>query len=269
MTIPTENRIGERASTCGCGVTLGLKNTSGRCKSCNPKAMARDPEIRRHQREGIRRKMADPAYYAEHVARCIANGKKLTPEQRERRREHGRSRASALIAAAARLTPEDHARKGRKRSDTVLAWCPPQWRDIYRDLKKRGRRAAIAKAIVLDMIAGRPVAPKWAHQKAQLAWCLDRWRSRYNSLRSGHGAAEAKRRVLSEIDTIKLKTADPLIAADFVRKISPINRCDERGAFKIGGDFWRYGSRVLSRTEVVALALRKGWQPDAWRRLAA
>lgn len=182
-----------------CSALLSLANTSGYCKRCHPKIMARNPEIRRRQREGIARKMADPEYRAEHIARCIRNGSNLTPEQIEQRRENGRRNAGHLKEAAAKVTSEMRAENGRKRRETVLSWCPPQWRPVYLDLTKRGRRAQDAKQIVLDMIAGKPLVLH-AKQKGQLAWCPKEWRSRYHSLRSRHGAAEAKRLVLSEIN---------------------------------------------------------------------
>lgn len=211
------------ARTCTeCGGRLSRRNTTGQCKRCRPAIMARDPEIHRRQIEGIRRKLADPEYRAEHIARCIRNGRSLTPEQRDRKREHGRRRAPLLIEAARHITPEQRAENGRKRTETVLAWCPPEWRDRYRDLKKRGRTAAQAKAVVLDLIAGKPEPEKYAQQKAQLAWCPAEWRGRYHSLRSRHGAAEAKRRVLIEIDAAERKRLDAM--TPFERQLERVRR---------------------------------------------
>lgn len=46
-------------------------------------------------------------------------------------------------------------------------------------------------------------------------------------------------------------------------------RCDEAGRQLQGGKFWRVGRMVLPDAEVIAMAERKGFDPDAWKRIAA
>lgn len=59
------------------------------------------------------------------------------------------------------------------------------------------------------------------------------------------------------------------MAADFLRKFGPVVRCDATGRFNPTGDHWRRGPSVLCADEIIARALRNGWQPDAWKALAA
>lgn len=135
--------------TCtGCGATLGPRNTSGNCRTCFNKALAAAPGIKDRQRAGIRRKIdTDPAYRA---AKATRN---LSPESAARRREHGRQMADTLRACNDGMTAEKRAANGKKRSATMLAWCPPEWRDHYRGLIKRGRRKPVAQAMTFAAIA--------------------------------------------------------------------------------------------------------------------
>jgi hypothetical protein len=59
-------------------------------------------------------------------------------------------------------------------------------------------------------------------------------------------------------------------AADFLRRLGPVVRCDAAGRFDPKGDHWRRGSGLpLTADEVIARATRNGWAPDAWARIAA
>jgi hypothetical protein len=58
-------------------------------------------------------------------------------------------------------------------------------------------------------------------------------------------------------------------AADFLRRFGPVVRTDAEGRYKPDGDHWRRGSSILTADEVIARAVRNGWNPDAWKDLAA
>lgn len=66
-------------------------------------------------------------------------------------------------------------------------------------------------------------------------------------------------------------TAD--LAASHVRAHdrTPVYRCDATGKANPKGNFWKYGygSLVLTETELLTKAERKGWSADSWKRLAA
>lgn len=60
-------------------------------------------------------------------------------------------------------------------------------------------------------------------------------------------------------------------AADYLASFdrTPVFRIDERGQPSAKGKLWRYGTTRLTTDEMMAKAYRKGFDPDAWRRLAA
>lgn len=57
-------------------------------------------------------------------------------------------------------------------------------------------------------------------------------------------------------------------AADFLRRLGPVVRCDAHGQYSPTGTHWLRGSTVLSADEVIDRALRNGWQPEARRAVA-
>lgn len=59
------------------------------------------------------------------------------------------------------------------------------------------------------------------------------------------------------------------MAAQHLQKFAPVFRCDERGEANPKGEFWRYGNTILTESEMLERAERKGWDANAWKRLAA
>lgn len=139
-------------ATCfGCPAQLSARNRSGLCRACLARRNAENPATRARQKAGIVAHFAKPGVREAYAARIATYGK--SEVAREKRRAHGQVMAATLIACNARMTPEQRAANGRKQSATKLAWCPPEWRDRYRELTKRGRRANVARAMVLAEIA--------------------------------------------------------------------------------------------------------------------
>lgn len=58
-------------------------------------------------------------------------------------------------------------------------------------------------------------------------------------------------------------------AAQHLRRFCAVYRCGERGGADTKGGFWRVGNAVLTAAELMERAVRRGWDPDAWSRLAA
>lgn len=58
-------------------------------------------------------------------------------------------------------------------------------------------------------------------------------------------------------------------AADFLKRWCPVYRCDERGRACTRGDMWRRGNAVLTDAELIERAEAKGFDADAWKRVAA
>lgn len=60
-------------------------------------------------------------------------------------------------------------------------------------------------------------------------------------------------------------------AADYLASYdrTPVFRIDDTGQPNAKGELWRYGTTRLTTEQMMAKAYRKGFDPDAWRRLAA
>ncbi len=215
-----------------CPATLGPKNRSGYCRSCVAKRLNGDPAVHERRKAGIARKMADPEFRAVCVARMVERNSNLSEAERERRQEHGRRMAPIITAAARRMPAETRAANGRKRRATVLAWCPPEWRDYYLDLTKRGRRAPEAKRIVRGLIAGRPGPTLYAQQKAKLAWCPEVRRDEYRKLQKSLGSSEARRIIEADMTPFERQLARVAGGAGLVAAFKPTTTDH---AFTLGG----------------------------------
>lgn len=49
-------------------------------------------------------------------------------------------------------------------------------------------------------------------------------------------------------------------AADFLRRLGPVYRCNALGRADFTGSMWRYGNVILSSADLIARAERKGWR---------
>jgi hypothetical protein len=58
------------------------------------------------------------------------------------------------------------------------------------------------------------------------------------------------------------------MAADYLRRFGPVIRCKADGHFDPAGSHWRRGSTILTAEEIVARAIRNGFDPDGWRCVA-
>jgi hypothetical protein len=113
-----------------------------------------NPVNREKQRKGLRTFFEDPERSANHIAAACRN----IEEYRSRPgvAEYLRTRMSEVHAKS--QTPEVQAKlranaaeRGRKRTATVLPWCPPEYLDDYRLMvRKCGLLAAEARAIIED-----------------------------------------------------------------------------------------------------------------------
>ncbi|MCP4620592.1 MAG: hypothetical protein GY844_29655 [Bradyrhizobium sp.] len=64
-------------------------------------------------------------------------------------------------------------------------------------------------------------------------------------------------------------TGRAALAAEYLRRFGPVSRCDEAGSYAPHGAHWRRGRSILTADQIIAAATERGWQPEAWRRLAA
>lgn len=58
-------------------------------------------------------------------------------------------------------------------------------------------------------------------------------------------------------------------AADFLRKLDAVRRCDAKGAFSLTGEHWHFRGRLYDAAGIIERAERAGFDPDAWMRIAA
>lgn len=60
------------------------------------------------------------------------------------------------------------------------------------------------------------------------------------------------------------------LAAQYLQRFGPVVRCNEDGRLNADGTHWLRGGRfILTDDEIIARAERNGWQPDAWKAIAA
>lgn len=159
-------------ATCACGQQLGRANRSGKCRICHNRYVNSDPEIRARREARMAEYWSTPEAKkagAEHMRRIMAA---LSPEEIERRRENGRRLARDVLSRedvrAKSASPEVRARAGAARTDTTLAWCPPDLRDEYRGLVRKGLTASEARAAVEPMIPGTVAHARRAIANIQL-----------------------------------------------------------------------------------------------------
>lgn len=138
-----------------CAEPISNVNKTGRCRACALKHMNRDPAFQANRiaalnscealkvgsatrREAARKatvtRMSNPAYveWLRHQMATVVAPLGHTPEAEAKR---------------------NHKEIGRKRTETLLGWCPPECRDDYRHLvMNKGIKAADAKQIILDQI---------------------------------------------------------------------------------------------------------------------
>lgn len=125
-----------------------------RCRACQLAYINSSPEIKAKAKAAIRAHYADPvnmekarAKLARVMAQIMAD-----PEEVERRREHGRRIYRDVLSKpeviAKHQAPEVRAKAGKKRTATVLSWCPTDKLKRYRQLSASGIGAAKAKEIV-------------------------------------------------------------------------------------------------------------------------
>ncbi len=150
-------RLHSDGKTClDCAKPVANRNKSGRCKSCCPRHMNADPTFHAKRVAAVR---ASPKLVPGSPARKLAAQKgtvtrMANPAYVAWLREFVRTTVSR-----ASLTPEAQAKRdrkaaGRKLSETLLGWCPPEYREAYTLLvRSKGLKRAEAKPMILAQVA--------------------------------------------------------------------------------------------------------------------
>lgn len=142
-----------------CAKPIVNHSAYGKCHACFMVEFNKDPEQIKRRSEGARRVYREnPEILAKRQKTINRNRSKALadPEVYARLQEHGRRMAVNFF------TPEAIAKKiaarplvAQKISATKLSWCPPEYREEYRALRKQRRRISTAQAreIVLTKAA--------------------------------------------------------------------------------------------------------------------
>lgn len=127
----------------GCGTPIRGRNESGRCSRCIIKQRNADPEYRARLLAGISKKWADPEYKAKMRASSRALAERLAkdPKVRAARQRAGRASVPRLFSpeVRAKTLKAVSERAGKTNSERRLAWCPVEYRSLYRYLLKTKR----------------------------------------------------------------------------------------------------------------------------------
>jgi hypothetical protein len=138
-----------------CDAPITKQSKSGRCRKC---AFARMMEAYRGEKrsQAMLNRLTDPYQRSRLVRQITQAGAEARKDPRHLARlaELGRANIKAAFTPKARANwRAARARANFKRTETMLAWCPPRLRDQYRKLLKRGdMRAAKARAIIEPQI---------------------------------------------------------------------------------------------------------------------
>lgn len=138
-------------SDCPSPISRGSK--TGRCNPCALRHRNADPVFQAKRIAAIRKSYREPAKRAAAAKRIYAfhQAARRDPAKRERLDRNiwiARERLTDPAVLAKMESRRAHA--GRKRTETCLAWCPPELRDEYRHLVRSKRLpAAEAKATIL------------------------------------------------------------------------------------------------------------------------
>jgi hypothetical protein len=129
-----------------CSTPITVQSKTGRCRGCANRWNAKQPDFQRRRSEGILRGFLEHPERKDAYRAQLAAAAKL-PHAVERRRENAKAMRLweiGLPLVGAKGSPS-RMRAGKRRVETLMAWCPPQLRADYRQLvyskKLRAREA--------------------------------------------------------------------------------------------------------------------------------
>lgn len=142
-----------------CAKPIRNENTSGRCKVCATIYNNRLPDSIEKRRVGWAKRLANPRHYADLCRVAKQNSRKAMADPAKRAAAAERARLiwqQYLNTPEMREyvnSPEVRSRAGRSLSETRMAWCPPEYRSAYYDIRRKVQcSAADARQIILDQI---------------------------------------------------------------------------------------------------------------------
>jgi aspartokinase len=134
-----------------CGKPLHAKNTSGLCRAHALAAARRDPAVQQRRVERLAEAKRTPEMRQQsREVRLKLNAERANdPEWQDMMRECGKRLRAALLS-----DPKHEAkRKARQRQhqESLLAWCPEEFRDTYRKIRREVGAAEARRMIKADI----------------------------------------------------------------------------------------------------------------------
>lgn len=137
---------------CACG----NPTSDPRCATCRPCSLKRlnsNPEIRARRIAGLKRYVAQNREAHLERAKRAGRTKRNNPELIARLRERIK-KVQPLSVTPEALAKRDNVQRGRALSNTRLAWCPPEYRDLHRrNINSRHMTSAQSRAVIEKIIA--------------------------------------------------------------------------------------------------------------------
>lgn len=140
---------------CPCGSAVSNNSASGLCRSCFMRRLSNAPGRGAKISAALKERLKDPAHMAEHVerARRASVTKRMNPEWRLRAAKVMREIVQPLAMASGRHRDRDWAAMSKKGLEARWAWCPPEYRETYLELRGKGLKMLEARQLVRDQIA--------------------------------------------------------------------------------------------------------------------
>jgi len=140
-----------------CHGPISTQSKTGRCRRCAVNHSNADPAIRARKAEANRRKSQDPAFVQRAVRHLQAGQKAARSDPERAAKLVAKVQANLALAWSVEARRKWYAGRkeaARRRTETMLGWCPPRWRDEYRRLRNCwGRGAAEARRMIEEKMA--------------------------------------------------------------------------------------------------------------------
>jgi hypothetical protein len=175
----------------------------------------------------------------------------------------------------------DPERRAKASATLRITFADPEIREKRAEATRRGIRRSLADPAMREkrQKAGREFGAKNIHHtrsaevrakagraisETKMAHIPPAYRAEYRHLivKKHVLKRDATRIVLAKAERAKLAGLSPDLAANHLRRLTSVFRCDETGKIDPVGTHWRYGTRILERFDLIKLAIDKGADPE-------
>lgn len=165
-----------------------------------------------------------------------------------------------IAADAATMTIAELAKEHGVPNNTMIGAL---WRRGIRAVRKRPGQQPLPTPITFRSLAPTMTQKQCRQHYGVHSEALDRWERE-------SGVACLGSLMAKKADTRPAPPSDrhAEAAADHLRRFAPVFRCTSGGRADQKGDWYCFGRTLLTPQELIARAKRKGFDPDAWQRVA-